>query len=418
MKTTKPENVGISSERLKRINEITSGYIDRQDLSGALTLVARRGEVVHFQCSGVNNVDTGEPLREDHIFRLFSMTKPITAVAAMILYERGFFQLDTPVSKFIPEFKNLEVLVSGTIDDYKTEKPQREMNIRDLLTHTAGFTYDIVNNSIVDEMYRRDAVGVMSFDMTSAEFLQSVSRLPLLYFPETKWSYSIASDILGCVIEIITGMPLDEFVDIEICQPLGMVDTGYYIKKEDDPGRFSPLHTHHKGMPKTHTEKYPDKKMFVVQNSFNAPTGVRFMHGGGGMMSTAGDYLIFLQMLLNKGRYGDKFLLSPKTIDLMTTNHLPGDTRSMAPYNLGTLSPVGYGYGFGVAVMIDPAQANAIGTPGEYYWFGAGHTSFFVDPKEELIGIMMASVFPAGLHRVHLEFKKAVYQSIIESNCS
>ncbi len=416
MITSKPENVGMSSKRLERINELTKGYVDRGDLAGTVTLVARRGEVVHCQSTGMLNIEKNIPMREDAIFGLFSMTKPITTVAAMILYERGFFQLDTPVSKFIPEFKNMEVFAGGTAEDYKTVKQEREMNMLDLLTHTSGITYDLLFKTPVDEMYRKKGLIINNLSKMKVEdFVQIITQTPLLFSPGTKWNYSYSSDILGHVLEIMAGTKLDELIKSSVCDPLGMQDTGFYAP-EEKWDRLSPFYYFGQALPSELRDKFQGQKLANIGfEHTNKPSTLN--SGGGGMVSTISDYLKLATMFLNKGRYGEKQLLSPKTIDLITTNHLPGDIRSFNANNLGSLSPQGYGYGMGMAVMLDPAKANIIGTPGEYFWTGAGHTGFFVDPKEELIAIIMTHLMPT-IYKIDKQFKTAVYQSITESYIS
>jgi CubicO group peptidase (beta-lactamase class C family) len=231
MLISSPEKVGMSTSRLKRISDLTSSYVDSGKLAGTVSLVMRRGEVIHFECKGVQNLKTGQPMTEDTIFGIYSMTKPITSIAIMMLYERGFFQLDTPVSKFIPEFKNLQVYESGTIDDYTTVKPLREMNIRDLLTHTAGLVYGLFNNTVVDQLYDKNHISSIKAESLGS-FVKKISEMPLLYSPGTKWSYSVATDVLGYIIEVITGKGLNVFFKEEIFNPLDMNHTDFYIPEE------------------------------------------------------------------------------------------------------------------------------------------------------------------------------------------
>lgn len=411
MLTVSPEALGISSSRLNRVYELTSSYIGKGKLAGTLTFVSRRGQVAHLQCQGKMNLETGEDIKEDTIFRIYSMTKPITTVMAMILYERGYFQLYTPITRFLPEFKDMEVFVSGTADDYKTVKATRDINVADLMTHTAGLTYYFDMASPVGELYRRKAFSDFgSDDFFMADFIKKLSEMPLLFTPGTKWNYSYATDVLGYLLEVITGKNLDTLFKEEIFEPLGMVDTDFYVP-QDKLSRFASLYLHNSanlasGTVQTLSEfKSPDSSYHSLPSK---------KAGGGGLVSTVSDYYKFASMLLNKGLYGDKHLVSPKTVDLMMSNFLPGDILSSAVSDMSAMIPAGYGFGLGGAVMQDPARARMLGTAGEYSWSGAAHTSFFVDPKEKLIGILMTQLFPFGSYDIGNQFKQAVYQSIID----
>jgi CubicO group peptidase (beta-lactamase class C family) len=415
MITAIPESVGLSSERLNRINDVTSGYINRSDLAGTVSLVMRRGEVVHFQCSGKMSLETGVPMQEDSIFRIYSMTKPITSVAIMILYERGYFQLDTPVSKFIPEFKHMEVFESGTVDDYKTVKPQREMTIGDLLKHTSGITYEFLNRTVVGQIYQKENVSINFENQNLEAFVHEIARMPLLFSPGTKWNYGMSTDVLGYIIEVISGKTLDVFFMEEIFEPLGMVDTDFFVP-ESKRDRLTTKYLPRIFAPEEVRLKYPDQKLFIYEDHRNKmlAKSKNLLKGGQGLFSTASDYLQFTKMLLNKGRAGKNYILSPKTVSLMTTNHLPGDLQSCCVHNIGRITPAGAGFGLGFTVMVNPTLDNRIGTPGEYHWNGGAHTSFFVDPKEDMIAILLTQVFPAGVYNIEREFNTAVYQSIIE----
>lgn len=413
--TASPEEVGICSSRLERINDLTSSYINQGKLVGTISAVSRRNQLVHIQCSGQMDLETGRPMQEDAIFRIYSMTKPVTSIALMILYERGHFQLDTPISNFIPEFKNPLVFVGGTVDEPITENAKREITIRDLLTQTSGLTYGLFSATPVDQMYARAGINVEHNEDTVGDLVRRVAKIPLLFSPGTQWCYSVATDVLGHLIEIITGQPLDKFFQKEILDPLGMVDTSFYVpvSKQD---RFTTNYLDRSAMPPEQAEEHPDQQLFLMDDPrtgyYSKPP--KKLMGGGGLVSTVSDYMKFASMLFNKGRSGNAQLVSPKTIELMTSNHLNGDLKSMCfPGGSGFDLP-GIGFGLGFGVMLDPAKANNLGTPGEFYWGGAAHTTFFVDPKEELVAMMFTQVFPPMLYDTDLEFKRAVYQAIID----
>jgi len=413
--TASPEAVGMCSSRLNRINDFTSSYIDQGKLVGTISAVSRRNQLVYFQCSGQMDLETGRPMQEDAIFRIYSMTKPVTSIALMILYEQGHFQLDTPISKFIPEFKNPQVFVGGTADEPITENAKREITIRDLLTHTSGLTYGLFTATPVDEMYARAGINVTHNEDTVGDLVRRVAKIPLLFSPGTQWCYSVSSDVLGHLIEIITGQSLDKFFQKEIFDPLGMVDTGFYVpvSKQD---RFTTNYLDRSAMPPEQVKEHPNQQLFLMDDPHNGHYSKppKKLMGGGGLVSTVRDYMKFANMLLNKGRSGDIQLVSSKTLELMTSNHLDGDLKSMCiPGESGFELP-GIGFGFGFGVMLDPVKANNLGTPGEFYWGGAAHTTFFVDPKEELVAMMFTQVFPPMLYDTDLEFKRTVYQAIID----
>ncbi len=428
MDIIKAEKVGMSSERLNRINELTDSYIQQGKLAGTVTMLARKGEVAHLRASGQMSTETGESMKEDSIFRIYSMTKPVTSVAIMILYERGYFQLDTPVSKFIPEFKDLQVFDGGTIDDYKTVKPQREMNMADLLKHTSGLTYSILVASVVDRLYVKNNIMPAVVPGLSLEgMVKQLSQMPLLFSPGTAWNYSVSTDVLGYIVEVISGKTLAEFFKEEIFDPLGMDDTGFQISP-DKINRFTSNYIHRLAvpslMPNADLDSLPDKAIFLMddaqKSAYAKPPSL--YSGGGGLISTAADYYKFLKMLLDQGRVGKDFILSPKTVQLMKMNHLPGDMKSFLATQhvsnnkvVGEISPEGSGFGLGFSVLIDQAKAGYTGSVGIYSWGGAASTFFFIDPKEELVAIFLTQFMPSSIYPIRNQFRTAVYQSIIES---
>ena len=393
-----PEQVGLSSDRLGRIEQLMRKYIDENRIAGAMALIARRGKIAYAETFGMSDTRAGKPMRDDTIHRIFSMTKPIASVAVMTLYEEGHFFLNDPVSKYIPELGNLQV---GTEEeDPSTGKKKlnrspskRDMTVRDLLRHTSGLTYGIFGNTLVDQEYRKAG---NTQKMTLAEMVAHLGRMPLLYEPGTTWHYSVSTDVLGRFVEVISGMPFDEFLQARIFDPLGMKDTGFYVPREKKH-RLSGVYT-----PK------PDGTVQPMTppngRSFTEPP-INFS-GGGGLVSTTADYLRFCQMLLNGGALDGVRILGRKTVELMTTDHL-----GKIPMGLGR---TGYGFGLGFAVNPGPGKAGAIGSAGEYSWGGAAGTRFWIDPKEEMIGIFMIQIWPHRNLRYGEEFKLLAYQAIVD----
>lgn len=367
----KAESVGMSSERLARINPVMQGYVDSGELVGAVSMVARKGQVVHFEKFGTLNKNTGEEMQLDSIFRIYSMTKPITTVAAMILYEEGHFQLNDPVAKYLPEFKDVKVLdENGKLVDQK-----RPFTIQMLMTHTAGLTYGVFGNSPVDQQYRQ--AGILR-DKDLAEMVTKLGNIPLLYQPGTRWHYSVSVDVLGRLVEVVSGQPLDVFMKERIFDPLGMVDTFFEVPA-DKLHRFG---TNHRYDPRT-------QQLVVSDDPANSPyaKNVTFFSGGGGLLSTAEDYMRFSQMMLNGGELNGTRILSRKTVDYMTRNHLNGFFADFA--GEGGQSRPGVGFGLGFGVVVDPPATGVTSSDGEYNWGGAAGTVFWIDPVEELIGIVM-----------------------------
>lgn len=380
-----PESVGLSSKRLERINVWAESYIDEGKLSGMVTMVARRGKVAHFEHFGVMDIESGNPIQDDTIFRIYSMTKPITAVAMMILYEEGHYQLGDRVSKYIPEFKDLKVY---NAESGEFVKPRQQMQIRDLLTHTSGLTYGIFGNTFVDSMYRdANILGQKNLQV----FIEKLSKIPLVNHPGEKWHYGVSTDVLGYLVEVLSGESLDEFFQKRIFDPLKMVDTGFYV----------PVEKHERFI--TNYTVMEDGSLDIADatetSMFSKPT--TFYSGGGGLVSTASDYMQFAQMLLNDGELDGVRILSPKTVDLMTMDHMDGEFRP------------GYGFAFCGSVTTNVARGKIIGSEGIYSWSGMANTHFFIDPIEDLAAVMMAQFLPTEYYPLRDYFKVAVYQAII-----
>ena len=398
----KPESVGLSSERLQRINQLIERKIKEDKLVGAVTLVARRGKVVHLAVAGQADAEASKPLKTDAIFRIYSMSKPITTVAAMMLLEEGKFQLADPVAMYLPEFKDVMVYGEGGA----LVKPKQPMTIRHLMSHTSGLTYGLFGNTEVDKLYR--AANLLSGDITLAEFTKKLSALPLMFHPGEQWNYGVSTDVLGRLVEVLSGMTLDEFFRQRIFKPLGMSDSGFDVPA----AKLERFTTNYQwGMNPFALSEATGKRIVADHPSKSAyARPAKFYSGGGGLVSTAQDYLRFCQMMLNGGALDGVRLLSPKSVQLMTTDHTKHARNSPGSVALGK----GAGFGLGFQVVTDLADHQRLGSVGTYDWAGAASTSFFIDPQEQLIGIMMTQKFPADF-RLMTEFRTAVYQAIVES---
>jgi CubicO group peptidase (beta-lactamase class C family) len=411
----KPEDLGLSTDRLARIGPFFEDrYVRTGRLPGVLTAVARRGQLAHLSCSGPRDVATGAPLALDTIFRIYSMTKPIASVALMTLYEEGRFQLDDPVSRFIPEFADLRVWDDGTPLAFRTTYPERPMQVRDLLTHTSGLTYGFMGRHPVDALYRRIGVegravlapmeGEPSLDL--AEMVARLAELPLQFSPGTRWNYSVSTDVCGRLVELLSGEPLDRFLASRLFEPLGMVDTGFMVTDEQ-ADRLAACYS-----------RTPGDGLAVVDSAATSSyrTMPTFLSGGGGLVSTAADYLRFALMLLNGGELDGARVLGRKTVEYMTINHLPtgGDLASMGQRVFSETTYEGIGFGLGFSVMLDPARAAVVGSAGEYAWGGAASTMFWVDPREELVGLLLTQLLPSSSYPLRREMKALTYQALID----
>jgi CubicO group peptidase (beta-lactamase class C family) len=391
-----PEKAGLSSERLNRIDSLLQSYVDNQKMAGVVTMIARHGKIVHSTHIGMLDTETNKKMELNTIFRIASMSKPIVSVAAMTLYEKGCFQLDDPVSKYIPEFKNLKVYTKN--NDQAGGILKREMTIQDLLRHTSGLTYGLFSNTPVDSIY--NSAKVFDTDGTLKDMILKLGQIPLLYQPGEQWHYSVSTDVLGYLIEVISGRPLDEFLKENIFDPLGMKDTGFSVP-EGELDRIATIYrvsNEGKLVPNPNIDK---------QRYSKRPT---FFSGGGGLFSTIGDYMNFCQMLLNKGELNGRRILSPKTVELMTMNHVPDQAM---PIKLGFLVD-GYGFGLGFRVLTDISKSAALGSFGAYGWFGMYGTYFYIDPKEDIIGIFMTQYRGPVSYPGVREFQVLMYQSIIK----
>jgi len=402
----RPEDVGLCRDRLARIDAWRDKLVADGKLAGITTVVARRGQVAHWGMSGLADKERGKPIAADTIFRIYSMTKPITAVAILMLYEEGRFQLDDPISRFLPGFANQRVAVfdAGGITD--TVRAARGITFRDLLTHTAGLTYGSMNATPVDALYRDTGIGGF-VDHPDAELMETTEKLaglPLLAQPGAEWNYSVSIDVLGALVQAISGQRFGVFLQERIFGPLGMEDTGFRVAA----GKMDRLAAIYTRDPAGGVMPAGD------MGEFGLPGERRMESGGGGLVSTVGDYLTFCRMLLNKGAHGGVRLLGRKTVELMTANHLAGDMAAMGQPRFSESSYVGIGFGLGVSVMLDPAKAQILGTPGEFAWGGAASTAFWVDPIEEMIVIMMTQLIPSSTYPIRRELRVLSYQAVID----
>jgi CubicO group peptidase (beta-lactamase class C family) len=402
-----PEEVGISSERLARIeSHLQRRYLQPQKIVGTLTLVARQGKVAYLSPLGLMDRERNKPMTEDTIFRIYSMTKPITSVALMTLYEQGFFQLNDEVYKFIPEWRNLQVYLSGNYPLFLTRPCERPMTIKDLMTHTSGLTYAFMERTNVDAAYRKLGIGVIGGPLTLKEMVEKLAEVPLEFSPGTYWNYSVSTDVLGYLVEVLSGMPFDVYLQKNLFEPLGMKDTAFYVPPEKVE-RFAANYL-----------RRPDKTLTLEDDPAASPftRPPRFLSGGGGLVSTAADYLRFCQMLLNGGELDGVRILGRKTIEFMTMNHLPGG-KSLRDLNIGPFTQIataGNGFGLGFSVHLGSDKSQVIGSPGEYAWGGAASTVFWIDPKEELIVIFLTQFMPNATFNFRDQLKALIYSALID----
>lgn len=398
-----PEEVGFSSERLRRVNAWMEGYVSGGKLAGAITMLARGGETFHFQPYGVLNIDHGAPIQQDTIFRIYSMTKPITSVATMMLYEEGRFSLDDPVGKFIPALARMKVYDGLGENGMRLVEQERPITIRHLLTHTAGLSYGFHQDSPVEDMYR--AADITDPDSDLAEMADKLGKLPLISQPGAKWRYSNATDVLGYLVEVVSGMPFDEFLRDRIIAPLGMKDTAFYLT-EDKLDRLASVYA-----PAQNGGGIAPLDNPLINRVQRPHT---LFSGGGGLVSTASDYMRFCRMLLNGGALDGARLLAPKTVEMMRSDHLADDLKPFAVRKSTSGDTKGCGFGLGFRVVTDIAQHGIIGSNGIYSWGGAASTVFWIDPAEELIAILLTQFMPSSYYPLRREFQVATYQAMME----
>jgi CubicO group peptidase (beta-lactamase class C family) len=390
------ESVGFSSKRLDRIAPVMQEYIDQGKLAGTLTLVARNGKIAYLNAQGMQDKEAGTPMSEETIFRIYSMSKPITAVAAMTLWEQGKFHMFDPIAKYLPEFANMKVYVSGSGDDMVLEDAKSQIRIIDLFMHTSGLSYGFTGSE-VDKLYQKLLSNPDA--LTPENFLANIASLPLNHQPGTAWNYSFSTDIIGALVEKLSGKRLGEYMQDTIFTPLGMKDTGFYVSA-DKVHRLTQIYT-------------ADRKTGQTVVMKNEPLGdyksdPTFHSGGGGLVSTLQDYFTFAQMMLNGGEVNGVRILGRKTVEYMTSNHMP---KNMLPY-----SPDAQGEGFGLAMSVttDADMSGFMSSNGNFGWGGMASTYFRIDPEEKIVLISMAQFVPIGFHRYNDDFRNLVYQALVD----
>jgi CubicO group peptidase (beta-lactamase class C family) len=397
MNTIAPEDVGFSTGRLGRVGTVMQRYVDEKALAGLITMVARRGQTIHFQRFGMMDVAAARPVEFDTIFRIYSMTKPLTSVALMMLFEQGLVRLTDPVAGFIPALRNVKVLArDGTLADL-----EREITIHDLLRHTAGMSYNGYYEDTgdpVDELY--DEADLWPADATSEEMVRRIAELPLAFQPGQGWRYSVATDVIGHVVELVSDMSLAQFLEEKILKKLGMEDTAFSVPP-DKVDRFAALHG-------TSKEGALEEIDVSIGGEY---ADVSLYSGGHGLVSTAPDYARFAQFILNKGELDGVRLLGPRTVELMTANHLPAAVLPMA---MGAEQMPGLGFGLGFSVMLDVALSGMMGSVGLCGWSGWAKTHFWVDPQEQITGVLMMQHIYAGTHPAIIDFRTLVYQALVD----
>ncbi len=405
MITADASEYGFSPDRLEAMGRHFDGYVEAGKLAGMHTVVSRRGQVVYSHTAGFRDLEDQRPVEEDTIWRIYSMTKPLTSVLIMSLYEQGLLKLGDDLSKYIPAFADTRVFRSGNTRAYKTDFPAREITIRDLMTHTSGLTYAFLDHHPVDQMYAAADVGALTSQIKLGDACAIIAGLPLLFSPGEQWSYSVATDVLGRVIEVITGDSLDRVMQDRILGPLGMVDTGFFVPPESIE-RLSTCYI-----------PAPGGDLMAIDHWSNSaysrmPT---YLSGGGGLLSTAGDYLHFCHMMLNRGELDGVRILGRKTVEFMTQNHLPDgkDLAGMGQPVFSETSYEGIGFGLGFAVVQNPAAAQVMSSVGEYFWGGMASTGFYIDPVEEIVAMQYTQLVPSSTYPIRVEMRSFVNSALV-----
>ena len=406
--TASPESVGLASTRLQRVESAVQQYVAKKQIAGAVVLVARKGKIAYTKSVGLQDLETKKPMQDNTIFRIASMTKPITSVAVMMLHEEGHFRLDDPLHKYLPEFKDMKVVVdaamtNGNANADSLVPAKRPITIRHLLTHTAGFTYHW--NARLGSLYDKFGVahGIGLHQETLAESMKKLAALPLLHHPGDKWEYGLSTDVLGRLVEVISGKTFDEFLRERILTPLKMNDTHFFLP-ENKAARLATVYQFatEKGLVKA-----PDHITLQGRGDYSPHYPVsgpkRYFSGGGGLSSTAADYARFAQMLLNGGELDGARLLSRKSVELMTTDFLKEKT-----------APFGFGFGLGFGIKNDVTFSGELGSKGSYGWSGAFYTRFWIDAKEQLFALSMVQLLTEGGVDLNEKCPTLVYQAIVD----
>src|SRR5579871_28180 len=415
-----PESAGMSKAAFDRIEtHLRQRYIEAGRFPGTQLTVYRRGQLVHSASQGFADLERKTPVKDDTIFRIYSMTKPITSIAFMMLVEEGRVALDEPVHRYIPEWKNLGVFQAGVWPAFLTRPTSQPMRIIDLMRHTSGLTYGFQQRGNIDAAYRELKIGEVEKAGTLQSMIEDLAKIPLEFSPGEAWNYSVSTDVIGYLVGLISGKPFEQFLQERIFDPLGMTDTGFFVPAEKAHRLAACYSASPQGAMTFHAT---DRKGGLTlqddpaTSSFlSAPS---FISGGGGLCSTSADYLTFCRALLNGGELDGVRLVGPKTLALMTSNHLPGG-KTLPELSRSLFSEAAYdgiGFGLGFAVTLDPARTLIPGSRGEYAWGGAATTSFFIDPAEELIAIFMTQVLPSTATPIRRELRTMIYSAITQSN--
>ncbi len=393
-------HAGFDTARLARIGRWMDRWVESGRLAGLSVLVHRHGQTVYQNCAGLADREGGLGMAPDTVVRLYSMTKPLTSVALMMLYEEGRFQLDDAVSRVLPCFADMTVWAG---EDAAPVHAERAITYRDLLTHTSGLTYGFMHATAVDALYRQAGVDFQTSPLSLGELVETAASMPLLAQPGTAWNYSIATDVLGHLVALHSGQEFGDFLTERVLRPLGMTQTGFHVTEALRP-RFAANY----GPGKDGRAKLVDDPATSI---FLRP---RLASGGGGLVGTAGDYMRFCRFLLGQGELDGVRLLGRKTVALMMSNHLDGDMAALGQARFSESTYTGIGFGLGFSVMLDPARAQIVGTPGECAWGGAASTAFWVDPAEDLAVVFLTQLSPSSTYPVRRELRVLTYAALVD----
>ena len=399
-----PAALGFCPTRLARIDGWMRQLVESGRLAGLSVNVMRRGQIAFSAAHGLADLARKTPFSGDTVTRIYSMTKPLTSVAVMQLYEEGRFQLDDPVARFLPEFSGMQVATGGNRAKIETEPARRGISVRDLLTHTAGLTYGFMDATLVDALYRAKGADFLRPDSSLAEVTRIVAGLPLLAQPGAAWNYSVATDVLGRLVEVVSGTPFADYLRERVIRPLGMADTDFHVRPENME-RFAACYIYDA---ERRLKLYDDARATV----FAKPPAIA--SGGGGLVSTAADYLRFCRFVLNRGELDGVRLLGRKTVDLMLMNHLRGDLAALGTPRFAETSYDGIGFGLGFSVMLDPARAQIMGSPGEVAWGGLASTAFWIDPAEDLAVVLLTQLIPSSALPIRKELRVMTYAALVD----
>ena len=409
---TDPAEVGLDGGRLQRLDRRLARWVDDGQLPGFLVTVSRHGRLAHVGSYGLRDVENGRPVEEDTRWRVFSMTKPVTSVAAMALYEEGAFELGDPIARWLPEFAETRVYVAGSAQKPVTQPQVEPIRVRHLLTHTSGLTYGFHHAHPVDAMYR--AMGHewgTPPGADSAEVCRQWASVPLVFQPGSEWNYGVSTDVLGRLVEVVTGQSLDAVFQERVFGPLGMTDTSFGLREDDDPDTLARLYAAVPGQPGgAPTGFAPIDAMGEAAHRRPA-----FLSGGGGLVSTAPDYLRFAEMLRRGGAFDGGRLLGPRTVAYMVRNHLPGgaDLETFGRPLFAETPLRGVGFGLGFSMMLDPVRYGGLASPGEYSWGGAASTAFYVDPVEDVVVTFYTQLLPSSTLPIRAHLRALVNQAIV-----